>query len=259
MFDNFENAQRSRKSRWIFAVLAGVVGLHGVLVAGLVVRGWWDVERLALPREGVSLAVAAPPPAPPAARKGSPAVSATKDVSKVVRRAPAETTQPVTLSEPAEATTGGGDGTRLGHTDGVGDRGPEVGCVGVTCADLVAEAPPEADPCATDPASCKVDDPVVPQVAVDKQRIAGDPEIRPDRETQLAMVRDRVASTRITVKMCLSASGSVRSLDIIRSTGYPAYDARVLREMRQWRYRPFEVNGVPTPVCTAITIFYKMS
>lgn len=43
----------------------------------------------------------------------------------------------------------------------------------------------------------------------------------------------------------------------LRSTGFPAYDEKILRELRQWQYRPFLVNGKPVAVCTAVTFIYS--
>jgi hypothetical protein len=30
-----------------------------------------------------------------------------------------------------------------------------------------------------------------------------------------------------------------------------------MREMRQWAYRPYLINGKPVPVCTAVTFIYS--
>jgi hypothetical protein len=34
------------------------------------------------------------------------------------------------------------------------------------------------------------------------------------------------------------------------------YDAKIMREMRRWAYRPYTVNGKAVPVCTAATFIY---
>lgn len=52
------------------------------------------------------------------------------------------------------------------------------------------------------------------------------------------------------VRMCLRPSGRVDTLRILKPSGYPAYDRRLLSRMRQWRYRPWLVDGKAVPLCT---------
>ena len=57
--------------------------------------------------------------------------------------------------------------------------------------------------------------------------------------------------------MCLSSGGSVDKLQVLKSTGYAAYDSKIKSTMRSWRYRPFKVNGRAVPVCTSVTFIYR--
>lgn len=50
--------------------------------------------------------------------------------------------------------------------------------------------------------------------------------------------------------------GAVGSVTQLKSTGFPAYDAKIIREMKQWGYKPYLVNGKAVPVCTAVTFIY---
>ena len=59
------------------------------------------------------------------------------------------------------------------------------------------------------------------------------------------------------VKMCLNARGSVDRLAILKTSGYPGYDAKLKAHMQTWQYRPFRVNGKPVRVCTAVTFIYR--
>lgn len=47
------------------------------------------------------------------------------------------------------------------------------------------------------------------------------------------------------------------SITQLKSTGFPAYDSKIKREMNVWKYRPFLINGKPAPVCTAVTFIYN--
>ena len=51
--------------------------------------------------------------------------------------------------------------------------------------------------------------------------------------------------------------GAVNTLNVLKSSGFPAYDQKITREMRNWRYRPYMINGKPAPVCTAVTFIYQ--
>jgi hypothetical protein len=45
---------------------------------------------------------------------------------------------------------------------------------------------------------------------------------------------------------------------MLKSTGVPAYDRKLIHDMREgWRYRPLLLEGVPSPVCTAVTFIYE--
>jgi len=58
------------------------------------------------------------------------------------------------------------------------------------------------------------------------------------------------------VKICLSEKGSVKSVSVLKASAYPKYDAKIVKEMKSWKYRPFLVDGKATPVCSAITMIY---
>ena len=59
-------------------------------------------------------------------------------------------------------------------------------------------------------------------------------------------------------KLCITAEGNVASVVQLRTTGFPAYDAKIKATIRgEWRYQPFLLNGKPTPVCTAVTFIYS--
>jgi hypothetical protein len=59
-------------------------------------------------------------------------------------------------------------------------------------------------------------------------------------------------------KLCLTVAGEIGSVTQLKSTGFGAYDQKILRTIRgEWRYKPFEVNGKAVPVCTAVTFIYS--
>jgi len=44
---------------------------------------------------------------------------------------------------------------------------------------------------------------------------------------------------------------------VLKSSGFPAYDARLVDEVRRWRYTPFVIDGRPTPVCSVVQFVYN--
>ncbi len=267
MFEQFEDARHRRRSRSLYAVLAVTLAVHGLLLLAVVARGWWAIDKLALPHEGVALAMMAPPPSPPAARKGSPHPQKSAEVHKDARRVPAETTQPVRLSAPVNSQVASGSAER--GSPGGSSLGVATGtCFGPTCDPSNPLGDGSDIPiCRRDAGCCKRGDccddsvcqeTIVPQHAVAKQFLSGERKPHPDDATRAAMARDRAAQVVTTVKYCISVRGAVSRLELLKSSGYPAYDSTILTAMRQWRYRPFLVNGQPTPVCSAATFVYRM-
>ena len=88
-------------------------------------------------------------------------------------------------------------------------------------------------------------------------RIAGNKIILPDDATKTEIAVSGKGKLIGTFKLCISTSGDVASVIRLKSTGFPAYDAKLHDEMTQWKYRPFILNGKPSPVCTAVTFIYS--
>ena len=71
----------------------------------------------------------------------------------------------------------------------------------------------------------------------------------------------RVAvSAKVTGTVILEAtvneSGAVTNLTILRSI--PLLDNAALRAVRQWRYQPLVLNGVPEPFILTVTVTFSL-
>jgi hypothetical protein len=140
-----------------------------------------------------------------------------------------------------------------------------------------APAPPPAAPAVT-PVAPAVAAPAAPQVApapvpapapparpqnvaptaLDANRIAGEKDIIPDDITQAEIGRAGVSLLVGNYKVCITTDGSIASVSLLQTTGYPAYDTKIQDTIRsKWRYRPFIVNGKATSVCTAVRFIYS--
>jgi hypothetical protein len=103
--------------------------------------------------------------------------------------------------------------------------------------------------------------PPAPQVVAPTQleavRLTGDPRIAPDDDTKVA-IRD-AGKTKVVAsfKLCASTTGAVYSVTMLKSSGFPGYDAQLKAGIQTWTYRPFVVEGKAVPVCTAVTFVYS--
>jgi OOP family OmpA-OmpF porin len=94
--------------------------------------------------------------------------------------------------------------------------------------------------------------------ALDANRISGEKNIVPDDVTKTEISRSGKDKLIGSYKLCITADGNISSVVQLKSTGFPAYDSKIQSTIRgEWRYRPFTVNGKPTPVCTAVTFIYS--
>lgn len=99
--------------------------------------------------------------------------------------------------------------------------------------------------------------PIMPPTAFEQQRIAGNKLIFPDDATKEAIHRAGVTRLMVPMKVCVTRAGDVDVATVLKSSGFPAYDARLVDEVRRWRYTPFVIDGRPTPVCSVVQFVYN--
>ncbi|HLU64838.1 MAG TPA: energy transducer TonB [Kofleriaceae bacterium] len=246
MFDNYVGAKLAKRSKWVSILIGLSIILHAGAGGALVIRSFWVIEKLDPPDTELALAAPPPPPPPPPAGSSKPKTEVKKSVKKVK-----ETVQPDQNKKPEpeesaedssdEGVEGGVEGGVAGGVVGGVLGGVEGGVLGG-----VGEAPPP-----------KVEEPkIVPQQAIEASRISGEKNIQPPNDVATQISRSGKDAVGV-VKMCLSAGGSVSKLQVLKSTGYPSYDNRIKSKMREWKYKPFRVNGKAVPVCTSVTFIYR--
>jgi len=254
MFESVARAPR-RRGRALFFAVSGTV--HAVALAAFVVAAMWRVDRLTHERKHVAVAILPPPPGSSGGGQAKPArPDAPKRHHKRVVKTPI---QPVKVDVHVEArveqpgdgtapgTGGGGDGL------GVGDMTLGSGCLAPPCGDGTGQDKlPEIK-------IQKIDVPP-PTIIADIRvlRIGGNDQIQPPDTAKLQMQRDGTSRVIGTFKVCLDPSGTVSRVTQLRSTGYPAYDARLDRAIRDWRYKPYKDGGRALAVCSAVTFVYSM-
>ena len=237
-------------------VAAAAVIIIGVLVLahiGAIGASWansvWAIERLPPPDmsaiSNLALAPTPPPPPPPPPGGAKPKTEVVKPKKPTVK----ELVQPVKIEKQEKATpdpVGSEHGVEGGEEGGV-----EGGVVGG-----VQGAPPPPPPPPPPPAPPQN----VPPTMLEGQRIAGEKMIRPNDVTKTEIQRSGKSRVVGSFKICLTVDGAPSSVITLgKGTGFPSYDAKILSEMRQWRYRPYMVNGKAVPVCTAVTFIYTQN
>jgi len=99
--------------------------------------------------------------------------------------------------------------------------------------------------------------PNAPPTAIERNRIAGNKNILPDDVTKTKIAASRVPRVIGSFKLCLDITGDIADVKMLKSTGFPAYDVQLQEGIRTWKYRPFLIDGKPTPVCSATTFIYS--
>lgn len=68
--------------------------------------------------------------------------------------------------------------------------------------------------------------------------VAGTLEVKPPESVARAIADSNQAGARALAHVCFSSQGKVRRRRVVKSSGYPAYDAAIASEIRQWRVQP---------------------
>lgn len=87
-------------------------------------------------------------------------------------------------------------------------------------------------------------------------RLEGERRIAPSPLTQAQLGRAGRSSTVGVFDVCVERDGSVSEVRVVRSTAFAAYDAKIQREIRTWKYQPALLDGQPATGCTTVTLVY---
>jgi hypothetical protein len=88
-------------------------------------------------------------------------------------------------------------------------------------------------------------------------RTSGLTAITPTDQLKTAIQRAGVSALVGSFQYCLAPTGKVDSVDLIRSTGVPEYDAAIMSGMHVWQYDPYLDDGTAVPVCSAVEFHYN--
>jgi protein TonB len=99
---------------------------------------------------------------------------------------------------------------------------------------------------------------LVPAVELEKNRTAGERRPPLPAGARRLATRDRVDRFSIGVRLCLSDSGAPTEVTLLKPSVYDDANAKVLADVRAWRFKPYLVNGKPAAVCTGLLFIYQL-
>ena len=246
MFNNYAAAKNRKLPKWAAPLLTAAVVFHIGLFITMWIKTIWELEMLERPKTGIDLAVAPPPPPPPPPPPGGAKPQEVQITPKKIKVK--DIVQPVKIEKQVQKVEETGD--VQGDENGV-EGGVVGGVVGGDLNGVLGAPPPPPPPPPPAPPQN------VPPTLLEGSRIAGEKKIVPDDVTKTEISRsgkDRIIGS---FKLCITVAGAVSSVTQLKSTGFPAYDNKILGKMRnEWRYKPYMVNGKAVPVCTAVTFIY---
>jgi protein TonB len=226
--------ERAAPKHWRRVMVAVSLGLHVAALAVGVAYSFWTIDELPLPAIAVTLVGGAPPPPPPPPPKRHSTGTKTKvrvDKPKTLvqpKEHPEEKPKPEEPEKSEEKDEEGAtdDGQEGGVKGGV--AGGVVG--GVIGAPLQNSAPKMLT------------------AQVGRALLL----INPNEDPYIVrlpppLVRAKAKFTAL-VYICVSAEGRVTSAKLVRSVD-PAIDPQIPTVLGRWRYRPYMVDGRPTPFC----------
>jgi hypothetical protein len=88
------------------------------------------------------------------------------------------------------------------------------------------------------------------------ERLVGEMAITPDDRDKIKLSGKRITGS---FKLCLDETGHYESGTLLKTTGVPRYDAKIARELMKWAYKPYLLDGIAVPVCTAVTFIYSQN
>jgi hypothetical protein len=119
-----------------------------------------------------------------------------------------------------------------------------------------SDAPPPQPPAApAHPTLTKNGERIVAPSLLEGLRIAGDKSIPPPDDVKAQM--SSPGPIKASFKLCLADTGEPSDVVMLRSSGFPTWDEKIARELHTWKYRPYQHDGQPLAVCTAITFVFS--
>jgi periplasmic protein TonB len=243
MFEDslIESGGRLRSKRGRTTALSFI--LQGILLGILILIPLIYTE--ALPRQQLMTFLVAPPPPPP---PPPPAAAPVKVVRQVVSeitngqlRTPTKIPEKVQMIKEEEAPPVSSIGGVVGGVPGGVPGGQMGGVIGG-----IISSTPVAVPRVATPQRVRVSQGVSQGLLIHQVRPTYPPLAR----------QARIAGT-VVLQAVISKDGTIQGLHVV--SGHPMLAPAAVEAVKQWRYKPYFLNGEPVEVETQITVNFTLS
>jgi periplasmic protein TonB len=233
-----------RRTIYVFSFTASAI-LIGTLIIGAIIYALFNIEDLPPPSVAVTFFAAAPPPPPPPppARKKREQPKPKPVVQPTVQQVKQALIQPKQKEPEPEPDKEEDHGVEGGVEGGV--PGGVVG--GVLGGQRDKAPPPPPPPKPEPPPKPKV---VAPTVLESQKLSGGIPPLPPTvKEQAFTTLGNQPGTLTAIFKVCIGPDGGIASINLIKPSGSAALDDFIKTNLRTWRYRPYMIDGKPTPIC----------
>jgi len=232
-----------RRKIYAFSFTSGAIITAGLIVFAII---WslFHLEDLPAPAVAVTFFAAAPPPPPPPppAKKKKEQPKPKPVVQPTLQQIKSALVQPKVREVEQEPDRDDDQGVEGGVEGGV-----PGGVIGGVLGGEKDKAPPPPPPKPEPPPPPKI----VPPTVLETQRISGAiPPLPPTVKEQAFNALGNQPGTLVAMfKVCIGMDGSIAQVNLIKPSGSAALDEFIKANLRTWRYRPYLINGKPTPIC----------
>jgi protein TonB len=185
-----------------------------------------------------------PPPPPPAAAAPVKVVKAASEMVNGSLRTPTKIPQKIQMLKEDEPMVAGAGGGVVGGVPGGVPGGTLGGVLGGIINSTPAAVPKIAQPVARAP--LKVSQGVTEGLLVNKVQPVYPP-----------LARQARVQGEVVLQAIISKNGSIENLKLI--SGNPLLTAAAIDAVKQWKYKPYFLNGEPVEVDTMITVRFNLS
>lgn len=215
--------------------------VQAIIVGVLVILPLWFID--VLPVQSLATFLVAPPPPPPPPAPAAPTVKITR-VSQVVNgelRAPSRIPEKVKMIKEEEAPPSASSGV-IGGVEGGVPGGTVSGVLGSLITVSHTMQPPAVAPARRIRVSTGISEGMLTR--------------RVEPVYPIIAQRARVQGT-VEMKALISKQGTIENLQLV--SGHPLLVPAAMDAVKQWRYRPYVLNGEPLEVETMVIVNFHMN
>jgi protein TonB len=199
----------------------------------------------ALPKTQLMTFLVAPPPPPPPPPPAAAPIKIVKQVQTDIingqLRTPTKIPQKVEMIKEDEAPPPVMSGTVIGGVPGGVPGGQMGGVIGGIISSTPVAVPKQ----------------VIPQRVRVSQGVTQGLVIRRVQPTYPALARQARIQGAVQLQAEISKDGSIQNLRLI--SGHPMLAPAAIEAVKQWKYKPYYLNGEPVEVETQITVNFSLS